>query len=130
MGGRSTIIQVHKHSLYRECFLSPFLLRSHLPHGGRLLPLGYAQKKHLDKSNTIFYIKNMNVTISAHALQRMNERGISEEQVRGIFDTEDWTLIESKDGVAIVDFALDGKKWRFIFNKSTQTLITCYPRRK
>lgn len=72
----------------------------------------------------------MNVKISAHALQRMNERGISEAEVLAIFESEAWTLIDSNGDVAIVDFVLNAKKWRFIFDITSRTLITCYPRRK
>lgn len=74
----------------------------------------------------------MNVKISAHALQRMNERGISEAEVLAIFESEAWEEVsESKidQAVLIAQKSLRGKKWAFVFNRETGTLITCYPRR-
>ena len=74
----------------------------------------------------------MNIKISEHAAQRMAERNISEDVVRKAFDTEDWEsndVSEVDDSAVIVTKTINGKKWAFIFNWETATLITCYPRR-
>lgn len=57
----------------RECFLVVEVKRN---------------KKHLDIILILSYIKDMNVTISKHALDRMEQRGISEAEVRQAFDAE------------------------------------------
>ena len=74
----------------------------------------------------------MNIKISEHAAQRMAERNISEEVVRKAFDAEDWEsydVSEVDETAIIVTKTINGKKWRFVFNWETETLITCYPRR-
>ena len=74
----------------------------------------------------------MNVTISEHARQRMLERGISEDEIRRAFDNEEWESYDvsaSDDSAVIVTKTINGKKWRFVFNWESATLITCYPRR-
>ena len=74
----------------------------------------------------------MNIKISEHAAQRMAERNISEDVVRTAFDTEDWEtndVSEVDDSAIIVTKTINGKKWSFVFNCETATLITCYPRR-
>ena len=74
----------------------------------------------------------MNIKISEHAAQRMAERNISEDVVRTAFDTEDWEtndVSEVDDSAIIVTKTINGKKWSFVFNWETATLITCYPRR-
>ena len=74
----------------------------------------------------------MNIKISEHAAQRMAERNISEDVVRRAFDAEDWEsydVSEVDEFAVIVTKTINGKKWRFVFNWETETLITCYPRR-
>lgn len=74
----------------------------------------------------------MNIKLSEHAEQRMLERGISKDEVKRIFDEENFEYFaNSKDdpSAVVVDKTLNGKKWRFVFNKFTNTLITCFPRR-
>ena len=74
----------------------------------------------------------MNIKISEHAAQRMAERNISEDVVRRAFDAEDWEsydVSEVDEFAIIVTKTINGKKWRFVFNWETETLITCYPRR-
>lgn len=74
----------------------------------------------------------MNIKISEHAAKRMAERDISEETVRSAFDAEDWEsydVSEVDESAIIVTKTINGKKWRFVFNWETETLITCYPRR-
>ena len=74
----------------------------------------------------------MNIKISEHAAQRMAERNISEDVVRRAFDAEDWEsydVSEVDESAIIVTKTINGKKWRFVFNWETETLITCYPRR-
>jgi len=73
----------------------------------------------------------MNVTISKHALERMEQRGISVDEVREAFDAETWESVDVSDldeTVLIVTKTFNGKKWRFLYNHETNTLITCYPR--
>lgn len=74
----------------------------------------------------------MNIKISEHAAQRMAERNISEEVVRKAFDAEDWEsydVSEVDESVIILTRTISDKKWAFVFNWETATLITCYPRR-
>ena len=74
----------------------------------------------------------MNIKISEHAAQRMAERNISEDVVRRAFDAEDWDsndVSEVDEFAVIVTKTINGKKWCFVFNWETATLITCYPRR-
>ena len=74
----------------------------------------------------------MDIKISEHAAQRMAERNISEEAVRKAFDDEDWEsydVSEVDESALILTKTIDGKKWSFVFNWETATLITCYPRR-
>jgi hypothetical protein len=74
----------------------------------------------------------MDIKISEHAAQRMAERNISEDDVRRAFDAEDWEsydVSEVDESALILTKTIDGKKWSFVFNWETVTLITCYPRR-
>ena len=74
----------------------------------------------------------MNIKISEHAAQRMAERNIPEDVVRRAFDAEDWEsydVSEVDESAIIVTKTINGKKWRFVFNWETETLITSYPRR-
>ena len=74
----------------------------------------------------------MNIKISEHAAKRMVERIIPEDVVRRAFDAEDWEsydVSEVDETAIIVTKTINGKKWRFVFNWETETLITCYPRR-
>lgn len=74
----------------------------------------------------------MDIRISQHAVQRMRERGISEAEVRKAFDEESWESVDVSDmddSVLVMTKTFEGKKWRFLFNYETGTLVTCYPRR-
>ena len=74
----------------------------------------------------------MNIKISEHAAKRMAERNISEKVVLESFDAEDWEsydVSEVDETAVIVTKTINGKKWCFVFNWETATLITCYPRR-
>lgn len=74
----------------------------------------------------------MDIKISEHAAQRMAERNISEEVVRRAFDAEDWEsydVSEVDESALILTKTIDGKKWSFVLNWETATLITCFPRR-
>ena len=74
----------------------------------------------------------MNIKISEPAAKRMAERNIPEDVVRRAFDAEDWEsydVSEVDESAIIVTKTINGKKWRFVFNWETETLITCYPRR-
>ena len=74
----------------------------------------------------------MNIKISEHAAKRMAERNIPEDVVRRAFDAEDWEsydVSEVDETAIIVKKTINGKKWRFVFNWETETLITSYPRR-
>ena len=74
----------------------------------------------------------MNIKISEHAAKRMAERNIPEDVVRRAFDAEDWEsydVSEVDESAIIVTKTINGKKWRFVFNWETETLITCYQRR-
>jgi hypothetical protein len=75
----------------------------------------------------------MNIKISDHAKQRMNERGVSEEQVRSFFETNEpiasWRISDLDSSVILVDTLFDGRKFRLVYNAFTDTLITLFPRR-
>lgn len=75
----------------------------------------------------------MNIRISEHAKLRMVERGITEEQVRKFFESNDpiksWKISDKDDSVMLVDTEFDGKKFRIAYNAETDTLITLFPRR-
>ena len=75
----------------------------------------------------------MDIKISEHAKQRMEERGISEEQVRSFFDSNEpitsWKISDSDNSVILVDTVFDGCKFRLVYNALTDTLITLFPRR-
>lgn len=75
---------------------------------------------------------DMNIKISQHAGLRMRERGISEDEVRKAFDEESWESVDISDmddSIIVVTKTFEGRKWRFLFNHETGTLVTCYPRR-
>ncbi len=75
----------------------------------------------------------MNIKISEHAKQRMNERGVSEEQVRSFFDSNGpitfWETSDFDNSVILVDTVFDERKFRLVYNAFTDTLITLFPRR-
>ncbi|MCK9183179.1 MAG: DUF4258 domain-containing protein [Fibrobacteraceae bacterium] len=74
----------------------------------------------------------MNIKISQHAKERMEQRGISESEIIALFKEERFDRFvdsEKDDSVVIVDKVVNGKKWRFVYNKLTKTIITCFPRR-
>lgn len=75
----------------------------------------------------------MDLKISEHAKQRMDERGVSEEQVRNFFDSNEpilsWNLSNFNNSVILVDTVFDGRKFRLVYNVLTDTLITLFPRR-
>lgn len=75
----------------------------------------------------------MNIKISEHAKQRMNERGVSEEQVRSFFDSNgpitSWETSDFDNSVILVDTVFDERKFRLVYNAFTDTLITLFPRR-
>ena len=75
----------------------------------------------------------MDIKISEHAKQRMDERGIFEEQVRSFFDSNDpitsWKISDSDNSVILVDTVFDGREFRLVYNALTDILITLYPRR-
>ncbi|SHL29546.1 DUF4258 domain-containing protein [Fibrobacter sp. UWH4] len=75
----------------------------------------------------------MNIKISEHAKQRMDERGVSEEQVRNFFDSNEpisyWKISDFDNSVILVDTVFDGCKFRLVYNALTDTLITLFPRR-
>ncbi len=75
----------------------------------------------------------MDIKISKHAKQRMEERGISEEQVRSFFDSNEpitsWKISDSDNSVILVDTVFDEQEFRLVYNALTDTLITLYPRR-
>ena len=75
----------------------------------------------------------MNIKISEHAKQRMDERGVSEEQVRAFFDSNEpitfWKISDFDSSVVLIDTLFDGRKFRLAYNALTDTLITLFPRR-
>lgn len=75
----------------------------------------------------------MDIKISEHAKQRMDERGVSEEQVRAFFDSNEpitsWKISDFDSSVILVDTVFDGRKFRLAYNALTDTLITLFPRR-
>ena len=75
----------------------------------------------------------MDIKISKHAKQRMEERGISEEQVRSFFDSNEpitsWKISDSDNSVILVDTVFDEQEFRLVYNALTDALITLYPRR-
>ena len=52
----------------------------------------------------------MNIKISEHAKQRMDERGVSEEQVRAFFDSNEpitfWKISDFDSSVILIDTLL------------------------
>lgn len=75
----------------------------------------------------------MNIKISEHAKQRMDERGVSEEQVRAFFDSNEpltcWEISDFDNSVILIDTVFDERKFRLVYNAFTDTLITIFPRR-
>ena len=75
----------------------------------------------------------MDIKISDHAKQRMDERGVSEKQVKSFFDSNEpilsWNLSNFDNSVILVDTVFDGCKFRLVYNVLTDTLITLFPRR-
>ena len=75
----------------------------------------------------------MDIKISDHAKQRMDERGVSEKQVKSFFDSNEpiisWKISDSDNSVILVDTVFDGQELRIVYNALTDTLITLYPRR-
>ena len=75
----------------------------------------------------------MDIKISEHAKQRMDERGVSEEQVRSFFDSNvpitSWETSDFDNSVILVDTVFGGRKFRLVYNAFTDTLITLFPRR-
>ena len=75
----------------------------------------------------------MDIKISEHAKQRMEERGISEEQVSSFFDSNEpitsWKISDSDNSVILVDTVFDEQDFRLVYNALTDTLIALYPRR-
>jgi len=75
----------------------------------------------------------VNIKISRHAAERIKERGITEEQVRAVFASEnvlDWKVSDSDESVLLVDTVVNGKKYRFAYNVLSDILVTVYPLRK
>jgi hypothetical protein len=75
----------------------------------------------------------MDIKISDHAKQRMDERGVSEKQVKSFFDSNEpiisWKISDSDNSVILVDTVFDEQEFRLVYNALTDTLITLYPRR-
>ena len=75
----------------------------------------------------------MDIKISDHAKQRMDERGVSEKQVKSFFDSNEpiisWKISDSDNSVILVDTVFDEQGFRLVYNALTDTLITLYPRR-
>ena len=75
----------------------------------------------------------MDIKISDHAKQRMDERGVSEKQVKSFFDANEpiisWKISDSDNSVILVDTVFDEQEFRLVYNALTDTLITLYPRR-
>ena len=63
----------------------------------------------------------------------MDERGVSEKQVRSSFDANEpiisWKISDSDNSVILVDTVFDEQGFRLVYNALTDTLITLYPRR-
>jgi uncharacterized DUF497 family protein len=68
----------------------------------------------------------MDVTISAHALARATERGITEEGVRAILAERPRVLLESRSDpeAVVVCGVYEGKIWGVVFNPNTLNVIT------
>ena len=75
----------------------------------------------------------MDIKISDHAKQRMDERGVSEKQVKSFFDSNEpiisWKISDSDNSVILVDTVFDEQDFRLVYNALTDTLIALYPRR-
>lgn len=73
----------------------------------------------------------MDIKISMHAMQRMMERGLTEQQVRHFFATNEGLLsldISDKDPtVATAEAFIDGRKYRLIYDAEDDILVTLYP---
>lgn len=73
----------------------------------------------------------MEIKISIHAKQRMQERGLTEQQVRQFFATNNGLInIKTSDrdlSVAQMDAFIDGKMYRLIYDIEDDVLVTVYP---
>lgn len=73
----------------------------------------------------------MNIRISSHAAKRMKERGITEKQVRAVFNEEipiiSADVSDDDDSVIEVICKMKGRKMKFIYSVETNTLVTVYP---
>ena len=68
----------------------------------------------------------MDIKISDHAKQRMDERGVSEKQVKSFFDSNEpiisWKISDSDNSVILVDTVFDEQEFRLVYNALTDTL--------
>lgn len=73
----------------------------------------------------------MEIKISIHAKQRMQERGLTEQQVRQFFATNNGLInIKTSDrdlSVVQMDAFIDGKMYRLIYDIEDDVLVTVYP---
>lgn len=73
----------------------------------------------------------MAIKISLHAKQRIMERGLTEQQVRNFFATNEGLLsVETSDRdstVSVMEAMINGRKYRLICNLIDDVLVTVYP---
>jgi len=73
----------------------------------------------------------MEIKISIHAKQRMQERGLTEQQVRHFFATNEGLIgIDSSNRdltAAVVVAIINGRKYRLVYNVIEDVLVTVYP---
>lgn len=73
----------------------------------------------------------MAIKISLHAKQRIMERGLTEQQVRHFFATNEGLLsVETSDRdstVSVMEAMINGRKYRLIYDVKDDFLVTVYP---
>lgn len=73
----------------------------------------------------------MAIKISLHAKQRIMERGLTEQQVRHFFETNEGLLsVETSDRdstVSVMEAMINGRKYRLIYDVKDDFLVTVYP---
>lgn len=73
----------------------------------------------------------MAIKISLHAKQRIMERGLTDQQVRHFFETNEGLLsVETSDRdstVSVMEAMINGRKYRLIYDVKDDFLVTVYP---
>ncbi len=86
----------------------------------------------LDRKNQYTYNKCI-ILFSLHALQRMSERNISQQNVLDLLCLEETVLVAPSDRDDSIDLCLgqvNGKYWLVIINRITKIVVTERPMRE